>query len=1043
MIRYFASHPTAANLLMLMLISIGLLTIPKLKRETFPDFSPQEVEVRVVYPAASAEDVEEAVCQRIEDAADGISNVEEIRCESREGVGIAVIKMIEGNDMSRFLDDVKTEVEAIDNFPEQSELPIIQQLGRTDPVVSIAITGPMSVSHLKAYAEEIKDRLQELEHVSQVDIQGFSDHQLRIQIPALVIRQYGLSMIDIADRISRQNINISAGGIETKQRDILIRFDDERKTPRELEELIIFSGTTGAEIRLGDIATITDQFELDEDKILFNGSRAALLKITKTKQQDIIEVVNAVKFFVEQEQLRAPANVKFILTQDIASVVQDRLQMLVTNGLQGLILVFLTLWLFFRIRFSFWVVMGLPVSFLGGLAMMAMLGYSINMITMVALLIAVGLLMDDAIVIAENIATHLHKGKKALQAAIDGTKQVMPGVISSFLTTVAVFGPLAFIEGDIGKVLKVLPVALIMVMVVSLIEAFLILPQHLGHALAHHENDASNKFRKKFDSFIEHLRHEYLGKAVDTVIHWRYVFLGIVVGVFLLSLGMIASGKLKFQAFPDIEGDVIEARILLPQGTPLWRMEAIVEKISNALDRVNDKYTLEQIEQKSLVINTSVSFNKNIDANESGAHVATVVADLLTAEVRVGKIDNIINDWRTEVGELADVLSINYKEPVIGPAGMAIDMRLSGADIETLKAASLELQRWLGRYQGVQDLSDDLRPGKPEIRLQLREGVLALGLDASGIANQLRASFYGSTTSEIQVGQESYEINVRLSDFDQDKLNDLEDFRIITSDGKLVPLSVVADINYTRGYARINRIDGKRTITIQGDVDTQFANAISIINHTKANYFPELFARYPTIDISIEGQADSGATTAASIRRGFMIGLVGVFVLLSFQFRSYIEPMVVMVAIPLGLIGVVWGHLIMGLDLSMPSIMGFVSLSGIVVNDSILLVEFLKLRAREGHSVIEAAKMASRERFRAILLTSVTTIAGLMPLLFEKSTQAQILIPLITSIVFGLLVTTVLVLLVVPALFSILDEFGLSSVSKQRDNINQATKNLV
>ena len=1030
MIKYFASHPTAANLLMLVLIVVGLLALPSLKRETFPDFTAQEVEVRIVYPAASAEDVEESICQRIEDAVDSITNVDEISCESREGVGVAVIKMIEGADMSRFLDDVKTEVEAIDNFPEQSELPVIKQLGRTDQVVSIAITGPMSVSHLKAYAEEIKDRLQELEHVSQVEIQGFSDHQLRIQIPALILRQYGLSMTDIANRVSKQNINISAGGIETKQSDILVRFDDERKTPEELEELIVLSETSGAEIRLGDIATITDQFELDEDKILFNGSRAALLKITKTKQQDTIEVVNSVKAFVEQEQLTAPANVKFIVTQDVASIVQDRLQMLLTNGWQGLILVFLALWLFFQIRFSFWVVLGLPVSFLGGLAMMALLGYSINMITMVALLIALGLLMDDAIVIAENIATHLQKGKNALQAAIEGTKQVAPGVVSSFLTTVAVFGPLAFIEGDIGKVLKVLPVALILVMAVSLIEAFFILPQHLAHALHHHEHDKTNDFRKKFDSFIEHLRHEYLGKAIDTVIHWRYLFIGCVVGVFLLSVGMIASGILKFQAFPDIEGDVIEARILLPQGTPLWRMENIINDISHALNRVNEKYTPEQVDQQSLVINTSVSFNKNIDASETGPHVATVVADLLTAEMRVGTIDNIINDWRKEVGDIPDVLSINYKEPVIGPAGLPIDMRLSGADIDVLKAASLELQDWLGRYQGVQDLSDDLRPGKPEIRLRLREGVLALGLDASNIANQLRTGFYGSTTSEIQIGKESYEVDIRLSQFDQDSLNDLEDFRIVSADGSLVPLSVVTDIIHTRGYARINRIDGKRTVTIQGDVDTQFANAMAIVNHTKENFFPELMQRYPTLQISIEGEADSGATTAASIRRGFMIGLIGIFILLSFQFRSYVEPLVVMVAIPMAMIGVVWGHLIMGLDLSMPSMMGFVSLSGIVVNDSILLVEFLKLRAREGHDVIEAAKMASRERFRAILLTSVTTIAGLIPLLFERSTQAQVLIPLITSIVFGLLVTTMLVLLVVPAIFSVLDEFGLTSVSK-------------
>ena len=1030
MIRYFALHPTAANLLMLMLVIIGLVAIPSLQRETFPDFTAQEVEVRVVYPAASAEDVEEGICQRIEDVVDSISNVEEVSCDAREGVGVAVVKMIEGADMSRFLDDVKTEVEAIDNFPEQSEIPVIQQLGRTDHVVSIAVTGAMSVTHLKAYAEELKDKLQKLSNISQVDIEGFSDHQLRIQIPALVLREYGLSMQDIADRISRQNINISAGGIETKARDMLIRFDDERKSPAELEDLLVLSGDSGAEIRLGDIAKITDQFELDEDKILFNGQRAALLKVTKTKQQDTIDVVNAVKGFVEQEKLSAPESVSFILTQDMASIVQDRLQMLVKNGWQGLVLVFLTLWLFFKIRFSFWVVMGLPVSFLGGLAMMATFGYSINMITMVALLIALGLLMDDALVIAENIATHLQKGKKALQAAIDGTSQVMPGVLSSFLTTVAVFGPLAFIEGDIGKVLKVLPVALIMVMSVSLLEAFFILPRHLGHALHHHENDPESEFRNKFDNFIEHLRHEYLGKAIDTVIHWRYLFLGIIVAIFLLSIAMLASGILKFQAFPDIEGDIIEARILLPQGTPLWRTESIVDKVTDALNNINEKYTPEQKDEQSLVINTSVRFNKNIDAGESGAHVVTVTADLLTAETRVGHVDDIINDWRTEVGNIPDVVSINFKEPTIGPAGLPIDLRLSGGDIGELKAASLELQSWLSRYEGVQDLSDNLRPGKPEIRLRLREGALALGLDATTIANQLRVGFYGATTSEIQVGSESYEIDVRLSDYDQDDLNDIEEFRIVLPDGKLVPLSVVTTIEFARGYARINRIDGMRTVTIQGDVDTQLANAIAILNHSKEHFFPELKSRYPNIYIAIEGQADSGETTAASMRRGFLLGLIGVFLLLSFQFRSYVEPLVVMAAIPMALVGVIWGHLLMGFDISMPSMMGFVSLSGIVVNDSILLVEFLKLRVREGHNVIEAAKMASRERFRAILLTSVTTIAGLIPLLFERSTQAQVLIPLVTSIVFGLLMTTLLVLLVVPALFSVLDDFGFTTVSK-------------
>ncbi|MEE4376200.1 MAG: efflux RND transporter permease subunit, partial [Candidatus Competibacteraceae bacterium] len=458
MIAYFAAHPTAANLLMLFLLLLGIVTLPTLKRETFPDFAAQEVEVRVPYPGASALDVEESICQRLEDAVDAISDVEEVRCNAQEGAGVAVVKMTESGDVDRFLDDVKTEVEAIDNFPEQTERPIVKQLGRTDQVVSVAVTGPMAENDLKAYAEDLKRRIQQLPAVSQVNIKGFSERQLRIAVPAQILRQYGLSPNDIADTITRQSIDLPAGSLKTQDRELLIRFTDQRRSPAELESLIVVSGQSGAEVRLGDIATITDRFELDEEKSLFNGRRAALLQITKTKAEDTLTVMDSVQAFLDRERQRATPGVEFALTQNLSSIVRDRLQMLTKNGIQGLALVFLVMWLFFRLRFAFWVAMGLPVSFLGGLFFMSVFGYSINMLTMVALLIALGLLMDDAIVISENIATHLRKGKTALAAAVDGTRQVAPGVLASFLTTVAVFGPLAFLEGDIGKVLRVIPV---------------------------------------------------------------------------------------------------------------------------------------------------------------------------------------------------------------------------------------------------------------------------------------------------------------------------------------------------------------------------------------------------------------------------------------------------------------------------------------------------------------------------------------------------------------------------------------------------------
>jgi len=1026
MISFFARHPTVGNLLMLFLAALGLLGLPDLQRETFPDFAPQELQISVPYPGASAEDVEEAICQRLEDAIDSVNDIAEMRCEAREGMARATVELEEGGDFPRFLDDVNTEIDAIDNFPEQVESPVIKELGRTDNVVAIAITGPMSNSDLKAYAEQVKEQLQQLPEVSQVDVNGFSDHQLRIQVPARALRQYGLSMSDIANAVTRQGIDLPAGSLETSDRDMLIRFTDLRRTSEELADLIVVSASSGSEIRLGAIARISDRFELAEEKILFNGERAAVLQVIKTKQQDTLVVMDAVSIFLEQLRPIAPAGVSFIITQDKSSIVRDRLSLLLKNGAQGLILVFLTMWLFFQGRFAFWVAMGLPISFLGALFFMSMLGLTINMITMVALLIAIGLLMDDAIVISENIATHLRRDKSAMQAAIDGTRQVSPGVVSSFLTTISVFGPLAFLSGHMGKVLQFIPMVLILVIAVSLVEAFLILPHHLAHSLKHHENETS-RFRKAFDARLIHFRDNSVGHLVDWAVHQRYWFIGGVIALFLVSIGMLVGGKLKFEAFPDVEGDIIEARILLPQGTPLWRTEEVVAQITRGLSTVDAEFTPLQPEGQQLVSNVQTRFNYNLDANESGPHVATVIVDLLTAEERAGHLDDIINRWREAAGDIPDLIALNFKEPAIGPAGIPLEIRLTSPNLEQMKQASLALQEWLSRYSGVFDLSDDLRPGKPELRLRLRDGALALGLDASTIATQLRAAFYGTTASEIQVGPESYEIDVRLAAEDRATLTDIEDFRITTTQGDQIPLSAVALIEQERGFARIQRVDGRRTVTITGDLDTRVANAGEIIADTRDRFIPELLQRFPDVQTSIEGQSKETAKTGGSMLRGFAIGLIGVFVLLSFQFRSYAEPLVVMLVIPLALIGVIWGHLLMGISLTMPGVIGFTSLAGIVVNDSILLVEFLKLRVREGHAVVEAAKMASRERFRAVLLTSITTIAGLTPLLLEKSLQAQILIPLATSIVFGLLATTILVLLVVPAMYSILDDLGVSS----------------
>ncbi|MDH3475937.1 MAG: efflux RND transporter permease subunit, partial [Rhodospirillales bacterium] len=870
-------------------------------------------------------------------------------------------------------------------------------------------------------------RLTRQPEISQVALQGFSERQIRIEPHAVALRQYGLSVTDIARMVEKQSIDLPSGTVQTRERDVLVRFADERRDVLAFDDLVVLGGESGAELRLGQIATITDRFELDEEKVLLNDRRAALLQVAKTKDQDTLTVRDAVERFVAEERRRAPPGVVLELTRDVASIVRDRLQMLLRNGAQGVILVFLVMWLFFSIRLSFWVVMGLPVAFLGSLLAMTLIGYSINMLTMVGLLIATGLIMDDAIVIAENIARLLREGRKPLDAAIEGTRQVTMGVVSSFATSVCVFLPLAFLEGDIGKVLKVVPVVLIMTLSVSLIEAFLILPNHLAHAL---KDDRRGGLGARFDRGFERLRERVLGRLVDLAVTWRYLCLGLVLMAFLLSISLIAGGVVKFRAFPELDGDVVEARLLLPQGTPLERTEAAVAQIAGALERVDRAFTPRQPGEHPLLRNVLVQYNVNGDTAETGPHLATVTADLLGGEARNARLDDVLNLWRRETGAIPDIVSLTFKEPQIGPAGKAIEIRLQGDDLPAIEAASDELRAWLERYVGVADLADDLRPGKPEIRLKLGEGATALGLDATTIAAQLRSAYFGDTAAEIQVGSESFEIDVRLAASDRDSLADLDYFAVTLPDGGQVPLSAVAAFESGRGVSRISRIDGLRTVTLTGDVDTAVANVNEILTDTAARLLPALEQRYPDLLISLEGEAAEQQETGASMRRGFLFGLLGVFLLLSFQFRSYVEPLIVMAAMPLAGIGVIWGHLAMGLELSMPSMLGAASLAGIVVNDSILLVTFIKLRAGEGRDIVDAARQASRDRFRPVLLTSLTTIAGLLPLLFERSLQAQVLVPLVTSLAFGLLASTLLVLLIVPSLYAILHDFGLSTLAR-------------
>lgn len=1034
MIRFFANHPTAANLMMLMIIIAGLMGIPQLQRETFPEFEAGMLNVSVVYPGASAEEMEEAVGQLIEDALGGISGIEEIKSQSREGVTSVTIEKTEDGDITELYNDVEAAVSAIKSFPEDAEDPVITELNRTSHVVAISVSGPMSVTHLKEYSEYLKRRLKELPEVSLVSISGFSDRQIKIQVKAAKLLQYGISIQDIATAISSQSLDTPSGMIESDEQEMLIRFADKRRAVEEFRDIIVISGSAGAEVRLGEIAEIVDEFELDEAKSIFNSERAAYISVQKSEEQDSLLIYDAVKELVEIELQRASDGIKLTMTYDMASVIRDRLNLVYTNGWQGLILVFIAMYIFFNFKTAFWVAMGLPISFLGALFLMTQIGYTLNMMTTLAMLLSIGILMDDAIVIAENIAVHLQKGVSSFEAVVKGTMEVKNGVIASFLTTACVFFPLANLDGRIGQVLLVIPVVLLLVLSVSLIEAFLILPHHLGHSFRHGDFKSTNSLRSKVETGISFVRERILGTVVDAAVNRRYMTVGIVIMVMITSIGMFASGRIKFLGFPEMEGDIIESRILLPQGTPLNKTEAVVERILDALNKVDEELTPLQKEGRKLVTNIRISYSQNSDTSETGPHLATVSVDLLENAHRNHNTDEISTLWRDRVGPVEDVISLTFGETTMGPGGTPIKLELKGDNLDELKQSSMELTTWLNQFDGVYDVFDDMRPGNPEIVMTLKPGATILGMTANSIAGQVRAAFLGTTVSEIQVGQESYEVTVQLDPEDIDSLQDLENFRVYTAKGTRIPLTSVVDFKQKRGYAKIVRVDSVRTLTLEGNVNNAIANAEEVVDKLKTDFLPDFLERHANVQVKIRGSAERSAKTSGSMLNLFLVGIVGVFILLSFQFKSYSEPFVIMMAIPFAMIGVLWGHLFMGLDLSLPSLLGFVSLAGIVVNDSILLVEFIKSRRAEGQNAVEAAKTGSRQRFRAVLLTSVTTIFGLLPLLSETSMQAQMLIPIAVSIAFGLAASTLLILIVIPCFYAIADDFGLTARIEPAEN---------
>jgi multidrug efflux pump subunit AcrB len=1015
--------------------------------------------VSVDYPGSSPEEVEEGICIKIEEQIEGIEGIDRMISTAREGNGEVVVEFKSGTDVQKALDEIKAEVDRIDTFPEEAEKPLVLEIINRDPTIYIAAYGDVSERRLRQAAEKIREDLldariisqmemetgtddgffsailkglkfKQPEVITQIELVGVRDYEIAVEVSEDNLRRYGLSFDQIVDAVQTGSIDLPGGKIKTEQGEILVRSKGQLYTGKEFEAIPLITLTDGTVVRLGQVAKVIDGFKDVDIKARFNGKPAAVVQVNRTSEQDIIEIANLARNYVATHNHKMTDDIDLAIWGDLSILVRDRIDLMLRNGFWGITLVFIALALFLNFRLAFWVAIGIPISFLAAFLALNGFNQTINMISLFAFIMTLGILVDDAIIIGENIYTHYNRGKSPSAAVIDGLKEVGGPVVMAVSTTIVAFMPLMFLSGIMGKFIAVMPMAVILILIVSLGEALIILPAHLVHAL-----HRSEKKRAKFNSWHERLRKRVEGilqttikrlytPAINYVVKNRYFTFSIGIGVLIISLGIVAGGYVPFVFFPKGESDWLIAEINYSLGTPVSLTEAAVQHLETKAFDLNTAFPGFSKENGDLVQNTFALVGliprRDWKPAEIGSHVGEVWVELVTSGERSGiSTNDILNRWRNQAGELPGIERLAFFTLEGGPAGNAVEIQLTGRDFDQLSLAADELKNEIRTFPGTYDISDNFKPGKLGKKLRVKEGARSIGVTMRGLAKQVRQAFYGEEALRIQRGRDDVKVMVRYADKQRSSLSGLEEMRIRTNDGREIPIEEVADISHGRAYSIINRVDRKRTITVISDIDETTANASRIVADLKANFLPKLVERYPGISFDLGGQEKRTSESINSLKSGYLLALMGIFLLLASQFRSYIQPVIIMMAIPFGLIGAVFGHLVMGMEFTIISLFGIVALSGIVVNDSLILIDFINRAERSGVDIETAVVESGKARFRPVLLTSVTTIAGLLPILLERSFQAQFLIPMAISICFGLLAATVLTLLYVPALYLI------------------------
>lgn len=1031
LIGFFARNHVAVNLLMVLLLVGGYLSARSLMTEVFPTIDSRLIQVSVAFPGASPSEVEEGITRRVEEVVMGIEGVAKVFSTASENLGRVMIELKDFADSRDVLDDVKTAVDQLIDFPpEDAEEAQINIATNESNVLMLIVTGDRSAIELRQFAEVVEDHVFNIPSVSLVSIEGTKDHEISINVSENALREFGLTIEEISRSIIQSSMNLSSGEIRTDGGDVILRTQQKRLTGSEFENIVVRALPDGTAIRLASVASVVDGLEDTDLYSTHNGKPAVFVRVTKSEAEDVIRIANDVKGELTSIRAKLPEDIDVLVWNDESVALRDRLDLLFRNGALGFALVVAFLLLMLDMRLAFWVAMGIPISFLGGFMLFGMFDVTINMVSLFALIVVLGIVVDDAIVVGENVALARERGLNPLKASIEGVRGVISPVMIGVLSTMVAFLPLVFLSGTFGQLLGVVPIVVIAVLVISLIEVFLILPSHLAHRGSWSLwplSAAQDKVRE----FMRWFRDELVIPAVSIAMRHRVFTLSLVVVYFIGSVLLVVNNHVRLDFLPQIEGSTVSATVKYPLGTPFDVTHAGSDQLVRAALRVNASEDQTAISS----ITTTVGGILNVEGGpegstgiQQGLHLSSVTLDLNPEPIRQTSSSQVEQLWWEEIGDLPGIDEISIESSLIG--GQTIDYELTHPDEGALEEAVEFMSSEIARLKGFTSVSTTLNTGKRQIDIELKPAGDAAGLTPAAVARQLRNSFFGEEVHRIQRGRYEVKVMVRYPDHERRSIKDLYDARIRLSDGTEVPLSVVARLSEGSSFARIDRSDGRRVVTVSADMNPTFLTSFQATALIDSEIVPQVSELYPDLQVFVAGTASDQSEDLENIGSLFFIAIIAIYTLLAAQLRSYVLPIIILVGVPLGAAGAIIGHYLLGFDMSMPSFFGIVALSGVVVNDSLVLIDlYNKLRA-QGQSELDAIVEATRGRFRPIFLTTVTTFLGLTPMLFEPSVQAAVLIPMAISLAIGILFASVMILFVVPTLLRLRSDIA-SRISRR------------